>query len=154
MPTTIAAVSGIDDHEQGLPIPHGEYDVPLIVGDAMFTSDGSLLFDNHDESGMFGDVILVNGRLDEVAAVDRSPLEDLRRRPIDRLALEAGEMQMRGDAGGEVELAVGLPLVQRVVGGVVHDAIGSNGCSAPFGSAVKSWKDNSSLDRWRHKLAT
>lgn len=52
----------IDNLEQGLAIPHGEYDVPLVVSDAMFNSDGSLLFDNHDESGMYGDVILVNGR--------------------------------------------------------------------------------------------
>ena len=26
-----------DDHELGLPIPHGEYDVPLVLRDAMFT---------------------------------------------------------------------------------------------------------------------
>ena len=51
----------IDALERSLPIPHGEFDVPLIVGDAMFDSDGSLLFDDNDESGLFGDVILVNG---------------------------------------------------------------------------------------------
>ena len=51
-----------DPLERSLPIPHGEFDVPLIVTDAMFQPDGSLLWDNHDESGMFGDVILVNGR--------------------------------------------------------------------------------------------
>ena len=44
------------------PFPQGEFDVPLIVSDAMFNADGSLLFDNHSESGMCGDVILVNGR--------------------------------------------------------------------------------------------
>ena len=47
--------------EQALPIPHGEFDVPLIVPDAMFNSRRLLLFDNNDESGLFGDVILVNG---------------------------------------------------------------------------------------------
>jgi spore coat protein A, manganese oxidase len=51
-----------DPLEASLPIPKGEYDVPLIVSDAMFNADGSLLFDNHSESGMYGDVILVNGR--------------------------------------------------------------------------------------------
>ncbi|WP_374970013.1 multicopper oxidase family protein [Terrabacter sp. BE26] len=51
----------IDPLEQSLPIPHGEFDVPLIVSDAMFATDGQLYFDNHDESGMFGDVVLVNG---------------------------------------------------------------------------------------------
>jgi FtsP/CotA-like multicopper oxidase with cupredoxin domain len=50
-----------DPREQSLPIPHGPYDVPLIIGDAMFKNDGSLLFSLEDESGMWGDVILVNG---------------------------------------------------------------------------------------------
>ena len=52
----------IDALEQSLSIPHGEFDVPLTVGDTMLNSDGSLLFDPNDESGFFGDVILVNGR--------------------------------------------------------------------------------------------
>ena len=37
-----------DPLERSLPIPHGEYDLPLILSDAMFKPDGSLLFDNHD----------------------------------------------------------------------------------------------------------
>jgi FtsP/CotA-like multicopper oxidase with cupredoxin domain len=51
-----------DPLERSLPIPHGEFDVPLIVSDAMFQPSGELLIDNHDQSGMYGDVILVNGR--------------------------------------------------------------------------------------------
>ncbi len=51
-----------DPLERSLPIPHGEYDVPLIISDAMFNSDGSLLFSTGDQSGFYGDVILVNGR--------------------------------------------------------------------------------------------
>jgi len=51
-----------DDQELSLPIPHGDYDVPLILMDAMFTSSGQLLHDDHSQSGFFGDVILVNGR--------------------------------------------------------------------------------------------
>ena len=50
-----------DDKELALSIPHGVYDVPLIINDVMFQPDGSLLFDNHDGSGMWGDVILANG---------------------------------------------------------------------------------------------
>lgn len=50
-----------DDLERSLPIPHGRYDIPLIVSDKMFDSEGQLLF-NGDEDGLFGDVILVNGR--------------------------------------------------------------------------------------------
>jgi FtsP/CotA-like multicopper oxidase with cupredoxin domain len=51
-----------DQVELNLPIPHGDYDVPLILKDAMFQQDGQLVFDNNSESGIYGDVILVNGR--------------------------------------------------------------------------------------------
>ncbi|MFD1052946.1 multicopper oxidase family protein [Terrabacter terrigena] len=51
----------VDPLERSLPIPKGEFDVPLLVSDAMFASNGSLYFDNHSESGMYGDVVLVNG---------------------------------------------------------------------------------------------
>ncbi|MGH2554999.1 MAG: multicopper oxidase family protein [Actinomycetota bacterium] len=51
-----------DDLEQSLPIPHGRYDLPLILQDAIFATDGSLVYDDNTESGVFGDVILVNGR--------------------------------------------------------------------------------------------
>jgi FtsP/CotA-like multicopper oxidase with cupredoxin domain len=52
----------IDPAEDALGLPRGEYDIPLTVMDAMFNADGSLLITPHDDSGMFGDVILVNGR--------------------------------------------------------------------------------------------
>ncbi len=50
-----------DPHELSLPIPHGAYDVPLVLRDAMFESDGQLLYDDNGHSGVYGDVILVNG---------------------------------------------------------------------------------------------
>ena len=50
-----------DKHEQALGIPQGRYDVPLIVRDAMFATDGSLIYDDDDESGTYGDVLLANG---------------------------------------------------------------------------------------------
>lgn len=50
-----------DPVEQALPIPHGTYDVPLIVADRMFNSDGSLLFSTNEEDGFYGDVVTVNG---------------------------------------------------------------------------------------------
>ncbi len=52
----------IDTLEQSLPIPHGEFDVPLTIGDTMLNADGSLLFAADPDLGFFGDVILVNGR--------------------------------------------------------------------------------------------
>ncbi|MCX6462301.1 MAG: multicopper oxidase domain-containing protein [Pseudonocardiales bacterium] len=51
-----------DALETSLGIPQGEFDVPLILGDAKFGADGSLLFDDNLHAGRYGDVILVNGR--------------------------------------------------------------------------------------------
>ena len=51
-----------DDLERSLGLPGGAYDVPLILRDAMFAADGSLIFDDRNHSGLFGDVILVNGK--------------------------------------------------------------------------------------------
>jgi FtsP/CotA-like multicopper oxidase with cupredoxin domain len=57
-----------DQAEAGLGIPTGApgsasapYDVPLIVKDAMFASNGGLVYEDNSESGVYGDVILVNG---------------------------------------------------------------------------------------------
>ena len=50
-----------DPRERALPLPKGEFDVPLIISDRMFTRTGEFLFDTNDHSGMYGDVILVNG---------------------------------------------------------------------------------------------
>jgi spore coat protein A, manganese oxidase len=60
-----------DALEQSLPIPHGDYDVPLIISDALFNKDGSLLFTLEDDNGLWGDVILVNGRPWPVMQVER-----------------------------------------------------------------------------------
>ena len=51
-----------DDMEAASGIPVGEpYDVPLTIRDALFTSNGTLLWDDNSESSLMGDVILVNG---------------------------------------------------------------------------------------------
>jgi FtsP/CotA-like multicopper oxidase with cupredoxin domain len=50
-----------DATELALPIPHGAYDIPICLRDAMFESNGQLLFDDNGHSGVYGDVILVNG---------------------------------------------------------------------------------------------
>ncbi len=60
-----------DARERSLPIPHGDYDLPLVISDRMFTKTGAMLFDNSDESGMYGDVNLVNGRPWPVMKVKR-----------------------------------------------------------------------------------
>lgn len=58
-----------DDVESGenLQIPTGavaacqQYDVPLVVRDAMFDTRGRLIYEDNSESGVYGDVILMNG---------------------------------------------------------------------------------------------
>jgi FtsP/CotA-like multicopper oxidase with cupredoxin domain len=50
-----------DDLEASLGIPRGAYDVPLILKDAAFAADGTLLYEDNSHSGLYGDVNLVNG---------------------------------------------------------------------------------------------
>jgi FtsP/CotA-like multicopper oxidase with cupredoxin domain len=50
-----------DDVEMSLGIPRGSYDVPMILKDALFAKDGSLIYEDNSESGLYGDVVLVNG---------------------------------------------------------------------------------------------
>jgi FtsP/CotA-like multicopper oxidase with cupredoxin domain len=51
-----------DATEMALPIPHGAYDIPIVIKDAMFQQNGDLVIDDNNHSGIYGDVILVNGR--------------------------------------------------------------------------------------------
>lgn len=57
--------------EQRLNLPSGKYEIPLIIQDKMFNTDGSLLFINEGltpevnpywSPGFFGDIIVVNGK--------------------------------------------------------------------------------------------
>ena len=50
-----------DEVEGGLNLPSGAYDVPVIVQDRAFRTDGSLLYSPTMMDGAMGDVILVNG---------------------------------------------------------------------------------------------
>lgn len=43
-------------------LPQGEFDVGLIISDMMFQANASLLFDDRTHAGLWGDVILVNGK--------------------------------------------------------------------------------------------
>ncbi len=61
----------LDPQERALPLPKGRYEVPLILGDAIFGEDGSLLHLDNAHSGLYGDVILVNGRPWPVMRVER-----------------------------------------------------------------------------------
>jgi len=43
-------------------LPQGEFDVGLTISDIMFQANGSQLYDDRTRSGLWGDVILVNGK--------------------------------------------------------------------------------------------
>lgn len=58
----LAGVYVMHDPVERRLLPQGAFDVPLVVSDAMFAEDGSLAYDDRDHSGLWGDVILVNGR--------------------------------------------------------------------------------------------
>ncbi|WP_243291790.1 multicopper oxidase [Bacillus sp. FJAT-47783] len=63
-----------DEHEQSLGLPSGQYDIPLLIQDRTFHSDGSLFYPSQPDppvSGVdpsvlpdfFGEAILVNGKV-------------------------------------------------------------------------------------------
>jgi spore coat protein A len=51
-----------DDYEQSLPLPSGEYDVPLVFRDANIAADGTLVYDSTNPGGSDRTTMLVNGR--------------------------------------------------------------------------------------------
>ena len=51
-----------DELEDRLPIPKGAYDLPVVITDKMFAADGKLMYDDEGHSGLYGDVMLVNGQ--------------------------------------------------------------------------------------------
>ncbi|MFM2076660.1 MAG: hypothetical protein RJA49_550 [Actinomycetota bacterium] len=52
----------IDPADARFGLPTGEYDVPLHLSDALFQADGQLFLTPDDTKGIWGDVMLVNGR--------------------------------------------------------------------------------------------
>ncbi len=57
----LAAHYHIHDEEERALLPQGEFDVALTVDDAQFAADGRLMFDHRENSGVWGDVIIMNG---------------------------------------------------------------------------------------------
>jgi spore coat protein A len=57
----LAAQYHLHDAFERSTLPQGEFDVPLTVKDAIFGTDGQLIFDDSSTSSLMGDVILVNG---------------------------------------------------------------------------------------------
>ena len=59
--TGLVAFYRIHDPLERALLPQGEFDVPLMVSDAILGLDGSLLYQDNTHSGLWGDIILVNG---------------------------------------------------------------------------------------------
>ncbi|MBT2555672.1 multicopper oxidase family protein [Arthrobacter sp. ISL-5] len=59
-----------DEVERNL-LPQGQFDVPLTISDAMFARSGELGYNDNTHSGLWGDVILVNGAPWPVMKVQR-----------------------------------------------------------------------------------
>jgi len=57
----MAAFYPVSDPFERAQLPQGEFDVPLLISDALFKADGSLAFDVTGDKGLWGDIILVNG---------------------------------------------------------------------------------------------
>ncbi|WP_427007842.1 multicopper oxidase family protein [Pseudarthrobacter sp. H2] len=57
----LAGFYPLSDKSEQAQLPQGEFDVPLMISDAMFNADGSLGFNDNDGKGLWGDVIMVNG---------------------------------------------------------------------------------------------
>jgi FtsP/CotA-like multicopper oxidase with cupredoxin domain len=58
----LAAQYHLSDAAERSLLPQGHYDVPVTVSDAMFAANGSLAYNDNSHSGLWGDVVLVNGR--------------------------------------------------------------------------------------------
>jgi len=50
-----------DDFEDSLPLPKGEYDIPLMIQDRLFSSRGEFIYNSRGNNGVFGITVLVNG---------------------------------------------------------------------------------------------
>jgi bilirubin oxidase len=48
-----------DNEEQALGLPTGDYDVPLSVAAKQYDADGQLVYDAHNHTGLWGDIIQV-----------------------------------------------------------------------------------------------
>ncbi|MFE4541601.1 multicopper oxidase family protein [Arthrobacter sp. NPDC056727] len=57
----LAGFYPLSDRFERAQLPQGEFDVPLMISDALFQADGSLGYNDNGQKGLWGDIILVNG---------------------------------------------------------------------------------------------
>ena len=91
-----------DPDEHSLGLPHGEYDVPLVIQDRVFNADGSfpyMLDAMTREDGFLGDTLLVNGVV--------QPFFKVARRKYRFRIINASNARLY-----ELQLSSGAPLIQ------------------------------------------
>ncbi|GAB6068437.1 multicopper oxidase domain-containing protein [Methylothermus subterraneus] len=106
-----------DEEELALPLPRGDYDLPLIIQDRTFTADNQLWYDNRGPIGIIGflgERILVNGRPDFAMEVEnrayRFRLLNGSNSRVYKLAWSDGEpITVIGTDGGLLERPVTRP---------------------------------------------
>jgi len=57
----LAAFYPLSDQYERAQLPQGEFDVPVMVSDALFDDKGGVVYADNGQHGLWGDVILVNG---------------------------------------------------------------------------------------------
>lgn len=57
----LAATYTLSDAHEQAQLPQGEFDVPILVTDVMLNADGSLGYNDNGHSGLWGDIVMVNG---------------------------------------------------------------------------------------------
>lgn len=105
-----------DGVEAALNLPSGAYEVPLIIRDASFDSNGNFTFKS-SSSGFFGNTPLINGTLAPFLAVDRAVyrfrvLNGCNARVLTLALGNGAAFTLIGNDGGLLESAVQLQQIQ------------------------------------------
>ena len=83
-----------DAADDGLALPSGEYDVPLMITNRLFAKDGKLVYSHDDHFGAEGDTVLVNGapwpRMEVAARKYRFRILNASNATLYTLALDSG----------------------------------------------------------------
>jgi len=107
-----------DDVEAAAGLPSGERDVPLLLQDRIFASDGSFVYPGGTAArdGVLGDVFLVNGVPQPFLAVERGPyrfriVNGSNARPYE-VELEGRSLWQVGSDGGLLAAPVSVPVIR------------------------------------------
>jgi len=113
----LAAMYVLHDPTERALLPQGRFDVPLMVNDALFQANGQLLYDDNSRSGLWGDVLLVNGT------------------PWPRMQVQRRTYRFR-----ILNCSISRSYQWRLSGGLPMQVVATDGGLVPKGVAVKSMR--------------